>query len=52
MKKTTGKNQKNEQSLREQILYSMIASFKIEGIEISKQVANATLKKVSVSLGK
>lgn len=37
---------------RSQILQSMIASFKIEGIDIPADLANATLKKIEVSLGK
>lgn len=37
---------------RAQILQSMIASFKIEGINIPADLANATLKKIEVSLGK
>jgi hypothetical protein len=46
------KSPKNETTLREQILQSMMASFKIEGINISKDSALATLKKVELSLGK
>lgn len=38
--------------LREKILKSMIASFKIEGINISSGDAAAALKKVSLSLEK
>ena len=37
---------------REQILRSALASFKIEGINISAAQAQATLKKVEASLGK
>ncbi|WP_252790801.1 hypothetical protein [Mucilaginibacter flavidus] len=38
--------------LREKILKSMVASFKIEGINISDSDAVASLKKVSLSLEK
>jgi len=38
--------------LREQILNSMIASFKIEGINISAETAEETLKKIEPTLGK
>jgi len=51
MKKTTKKTNKVD-SLREQILKSLIASFKIEGIEIPLNVAEQTLKKVELNLGK
>jgi len=43
--KKTGKN-------REEILMSMIASFKIEGINISLDKALQSLKKVEISLEK
>lgn len=39
-------------SLREQILQSMRASFKIEGIAITNENAHLALKKVELSLGK
>ena len=52
MKNLSTKGHKTDQSLREQILNSMIASFKIEGIDISIEVANAKLKKVINDLGK
>lgn len=39
-------------ALREKILKSMVASFKIEGIKISAAAATAALKKVSLSLEK
>ena len=38
--------------LREEILKSMLASFKIEGIVISHELALKALKKVEFSLGK
>jgi len=37
---------KVDKSKREEILKSLLASFKIEGIDISAQVAAATLKKL------
>ena len=43
---------KNSESLREKILKSMVASFKIEGINISNAAAAASLKKVELNLGK
>jgi len=52
MKVKPKKSEKTERSLREEILQSMIASFKIEGINISKDDASATLKKVELNLGK
>lgn len=48
--KTTIKNSK--QLLRAQILKSAIASFKIEGINISTSAALAVLKKVELNLEK
>lgn len=46
-------NQKNKkQLLRTQILKSAIASFKIEGITISKKAAIGVLKKVELNLEK
>ena len=39
-------------SLREEILHSLLNSFKIEGIHISEPKALASLKKVELSLGK
>ena len=38
--------------IREQILKSLVASFKIEGIEIPLSVAEQALKKVELNLGK
>lgn len=52
MKNKVEKLSKKDLSLREQILNSMIASFKIEGIDISQQVANAKLKKINADMGK
>lgn len=51
MKSTTKKSKKG-QSLRAEILRSLMASFKIEGIDIPLSVAEQTLKKVELSLGK
>ena len=42
----------NKQQIRKEILDSMIASFKIEGVYISIENAIATLKKVEASLEK
>ena len=50
--KTTSKKDNNVSDLRAQILNSLIASFKIEGINIPLNVAEQTLKKVEVNLGK
>lgn len=53
MKKEADKREKKEKTLvREQILQSMVASFKIEGITIPADLANATLKKIEISLEK
>jgi hypothetical protein len=52
MHKKAIKTSKKKQVLREQILRSMLASFKIEGISIPADLAAATLKKVELSLGK
>jgi len=41
---------KDKTSLRAQILKSMVASFKIEGIHISDDAAASSLKRISVSL--
>jgi len=50
--KSTSKKPKKGQTLRTEILKSLMASFKIEGIEIPLSVAEQTLKKVEISLGK
>ena len=50
--KSIGKKAKSDQNLREQILKSLVASFKIEGIDISSSVAEQALKQVELSLGK
>lgn len=51
--KATKKISKKEKSfVRAQILQSMVASFKIEGIYIPADLANATLKKIEVILEK
>ena len=44
--------QKKTSLLREQIMESMLASFKIEGISIPHESATATLKKIEVILRK
>jgi hypothetical protein len=49
--KKNGTIKKNEKR-REEILKSMIASFKIEGINISLDKALQSLKKVEINLGK
>ena len=43
---------KDKKSAREQIMQSALASFRIEGINISKERALSVLKKVELSLGK
>ncbi len=50
--KSTAKKDHKISALREQILKSLIASFKIEGIDIPLNVAEQTLKKVELKLGK
>ena len=50
MKSKPERTIKKNQFLREQILKSMIASFRIEGIEISSEKAAKILEKVEVSL--
>jgi hypothetical protein len=52
MKSKIDKNIKQNDSLRKDILKSMIASFKIEGIYISPEKALASLKKVELNLEK
>lgn len=52
VKSKSKKTPKIDNSLREQILQSMMASFKIEGINIPIEAALATLKKVELNLGK
>lgn len=52
MKRKVNKATKKDESLREQILQSMLASFKIEGINISQDAASIALKKVEFNLGK
>ena len=47
-----GKTTKKDKSIRQQILQSTLASFKIEGINIPVDLALATLKKVELTLGK
>jgi len=43
---------KADKSRREQILESLIASFKMEGIDIPEQFAAKTLEKLELTLGK
>lgn len=50
--KKSSKKRSETNSLRQDILKSLIASFKIEGIEIPLNVAEQTLKKVELNLGK
>jgi hypothetical protein len=44
--------QKKASLLREQIMESMLASFKIEGISISRESAISALKRIEFSLEK
>lgn len=46
------KKDKNKKISREAIMQSAIGSFKIEGINISKEMALKALKKVELNLGK
>ena len=46
------KKANQSESKREQILQSLLASFKIEGIEIPKKFAEETLRKLELTLGK
>jgi hypothetical protein len=52
VKTKSKKSPKTAKELRQEILNSMIASFKIEGITISPEVAVSTLKKLEVMSGK
>ena len=52
MKSKSKKTSDNVKSTREKILLSMLASFKIEGINISKKLALDVFKKVELSLEK
>lgn len=52
MKSKVKKTSKKDRSRRERILRSMMASFKIEGINISSDAAFDALKKVELNLGK
>ena len=49
---TKPKKGKNKKISREQIMHSAVASFRLEGINISKEKALLALKKVELSLGK
>lgn len=51
MKKTPQK-QPSKTEIRHQILYSAIASFRIEGIIVTEEQGINVLKKVEASLGK
>lgn len=48
----SSKKSKLDKSKREEILKSLMASFKIEGIDIPAQVAAAALKKLDLNPGK
>ena len=50
--KDKAKKSKGNKALRQQILQSMLASFKIEGINIPTDLALATLRKVELNLEK
>ena len=52
MKSKSKKSADSTKSLREQILKSMLASFKIEGINIPADLAISALDKVEINLGK
>ena len=52
MMTTKQKKDPSKSLIREQILQSAIASFRIEGIKISTEQALGTLKKVEVKPGK
>jgi len=52
MKGKSKKSADSTKSLREQILESMLASFKIEGINIPADLALSALDKVEINLGK
>jgi hypothetical protein len=52
VKTKVNKDIKSSKQIHEQILRSMIASFKMEGINISSELAMATLKKVELTLEK
>jgi len=49
---TKPKKGKNKKISREQIMQSALASFRIEGINIPKEMALLALKKVELSLGR
>ena len=46
------KNRQDNNTLREKILESLIASFKMEGIDISEQFAVKALKNLELTLEK
>jgi hypothetical protein len=52
MNKKSKTSIEDKASLREKILNSMVASFKIEGINISDADAAASFKKIALSLEK
>lgn len=51
MKENQKKN-KDKKYSREQIMQSALTSFRIEGINISKEMALIALKKIELSLGR
>lgn len=52
MKYVSDKTNLKGKLVREEILQCMIASFKIEGIDIRADLANAALKKIQLNLEK
>ena len=52
MKQKDKKSAKSNIIVREEILHSMVESFRIEGIHIPEALALASLKKVQITLGK
>jgi hypothetical protein len=52
MKSGAKRTSKKNRSRREKILRSMMASFKIEGINISSDAAFDALKRIELNLGK
>lgn len=49
---TKSKKGKNKKTSREQIMQSALAFFRVEGINISNEMALVALKKVELSLGR
>lgn len=52
MNKKSKNSGQDKTSLREKILKSMVASFKIEGINISEEAAASALKRIALNLEK